>query len=137
MRQTSIETYHQIRDEGLLSKMRFRAYELIYKYGPLTASEIEAKDKELFPSNRPNSFLHQRLSELRDIGVIQEVSERNCRITGRIAIEWDANNKLPSSLEKKKTKDQIIKELMKENENLKKIIQDLKTDSFPRQGILL
>lgn len=122
IRQTSIQTYHQIKSEGLLSKMRLRAYEILFEYGAMTACEVESKEKELFNTKRPSSNLHKRVSELRDLGVAYERCERICSISGRLAIEWDLNDGLPVKMPKKQTKDQIIKELREEIERLEDVL---------------
>jgi hypothetical protein len=35
------------------------------------------------------------LSQLRNLGVVYEKSERKCNVTGRVVIEWDLTDKLP------------------------------------------
>jgi hypothetical protein len=36
-----------------------------------------------------------RFTELRKLGVIYEVGNRKCSVTGRTAIEWDLTDRLP------------------------------------------
>ena len=88
MRQTSLEAFQAIKSEGLLSGMRLRVYELLYHRGPLTGREV-------------NSFLegvsyHKRLSELERVGVAGLVGRRKCSITGRLAVEWDVTDAMPT-----------------------------------------
>lgn len=104
VRRTSIETYRQIEAEGLLSKMRFEAYELLFNYGPLTANQLMQQAKLLNPAKSHQSLesIGRRLSELRDVGVIYEVKEINCPVTGRPVILWDVTEKLPLKWDKPK-----------------------------------
>ena len=105
VRDTSIEVYQQIRDEGLLSKVRFSVYSCVFKFGPITQGEVKKK------LNMDSNTATPRFAELKTQGVITEVGKRPCKITGRTVYEWDVTNKLPKPLPKKKTKDQIIEEL--------------------------
>jgi hypothetical protein len=88
IRQTSIDCYNKIKEEGLLSKRRLQVYESIYNSAPCTASEV-FKEKNL-KTNQSGRF-----TELRDLGVIYEKGERICSITGRNVIEWDLTDRLP------------------------------------------
>ena len=105
-RQTSIDCYNQIKQEGLLSKRRLQVYESIYNYAPCTASEV-FKEKNL-KTNQSGRF-----TELRDLGVIYEKGERICSITGRNVIEWDLTDRLPINIKKSnKTKKQKINDVL-------------------------
>lgn len=103
VRRTSIEAYNAIRDQGLLSKRRWEVYDILFKNGPLTANEAFYKlyQGKLGPVNAASNSA-ARFSELRDRGVIYEVRERTCRITGMTVIEWDVTDKLPLRFEKPK-----------------------------------
>ena len=101
-RQTSIDCFNQIKEEGLLSKRRLQVYESIYNSAPCTASEV-FKDKNL-KTNQSGRF-----TELRDLGVIYEKGERTCSITGKNVIEWDLTDRLPVNIKNsKKTKKQRL-----------------------------
>lgn len=88
VRKTSIATFYEIRDEGLLSRMRFVIYECLFCHGPLTAQEV-------FKRLSLESNQSGRFTEMREMGVVYEVGERECRITGRDVIEWDVTGDLP------------------------------------------
>ena len=88
VRRTSIETYYAIRDQGLLSRMRFLVYQCLFHHGPLTAQET-------FKRLRLESNQSGRFTEMRDIGVIEELGERKCAVTGRNVIVWDVTDVLP------------------------------------------
>ena len=92
IRQTSIECYNQIKEEGLLSKMRFKVYEAILKNAPCTSAEVLST---ILSKNSAITSSRARFTELRRLGVIYEVRNRNCSITGRKSIEWDLTDKLP------------------------------------------
>ena len=105
-RQTSIDCYNKIKQEGLLSKRRLQVYESIFNYAPCTASEV---------FNEKNLKTNQsgRFTELRDLGVIYEKGERLCRVTGRNVIEWDLTDRLPVNIKKSnKTKKNKINDAL-------------------------
>ena len=91
MKQTSINCYNQIKANGLLSKRRFEVYEKLISIAPCTASELQNS----MDYNNGGRDCMKRLSELRDLGVIYEKTERKCNVTGKIVIEWDLTDKLP------------------------------------------
>lgn len=117
MRETSIETYHAIKENGLLSRMRFVVYECIYNHQPLTQSEAWSFLK-ISHGIKSGQNITPRFAELKNHGVITESGVRPCKITGRNCIEWQTTNNLPIKFERK-TKDQIIKELENEIISLK------------------
>lgn len=93
IRETSIETFLQIKREGLLSKRRQEVYECLYNHGPLTANEVFTRLN--LPTNQSGRF-----TELEKLGVIKEQSVRVCRVTGRRATAWITTNGLPKEPEK-------------------------------------
>ena len=93
-RQTSIDCYNQIKEEGLLSKMRFKVYESILKKAPCTSAEVLST---MLSKNSAITSSRARFTELRELGVIYEVQNRKCTITGRTSIEWDLTDRLPVS----------------------------------------
>ena len=95
VRSTSAAVYSQILGDGLLSKTRWVAYDLLYELGPLTGSEMDHEGiaRGLTPAHRPS--LHKRLSELEARGAVVCLSPRMCRVTGREAFEWDVTDALP------------------------------------------
>ena len=81
IRETSIEAYNEIKENGLLSKRRFQVYETLYNNGPLTTGEIwyiYFRDQGISQNS-----INPRLSELVSLGVVSEVGKRSCKITGR------------------------------------------------------
>jgi hypothetical protein len=91
-RQTSIDCYNQIEAEGLLSKLRLIAYHAMLNAAPCTAGELQ----EYIDAKKLNvKHAWKLLSQLRDLGVVYERSERPCKVTSRNVIEWDLTDKLP------------------------------------------
>ena len=84
-RQTSIDCYNKIKQDGLLSRRRFEVYEALLSSAPCTSSEAIRNAKTTFGVFGVSS----RFTELRDLGVIFEKGEKKCTITGRNVIEWD------------------------------------------------
>ena len=104
-RQTSIECYNKIKQEGLLSKRRLEVYEALLSSAPCTSSEAIRNAKTTFGVFGVSS----RFTELRDLGVIYEKGEKKCSITGRNVIEWDLTDRLPVSIKNpNKTKKQRL-----------------------------
>ena len=106
-RDTSIQVYHQIRAEGLLSKMRLKVYEHLFNHGPLTRSEL---DSQLKGPAEVNPSYHKRLSELERQGVIRTVGRKACSITGREVELWDVTANLPVAFVREQTNEQLFRE---------------------------
>ena len=91
-RQTSIDCYNQIKAQGLLSKLRLATHYAMVYSAPCTAGELQSYiDK----NGLKVKHAWKLLSQLRNLGVVYEKSERKCNITGRVVIEWDLTDKLP------------------------------------------
>ena len=127
IRNTSIETYKQIQNEGLLSKRRFQVYNVLYNNGPLTGAQVAVRVKKLYGSWGQSETIRNRITELRDAGVVTELNEVICPVSGRKVILWATNNNLPSkAIKKHLTKNEIIEHLKRENRELRQIVFDLK-----------
>lgn len=114
VRQTSIDAYKTIKENGLLSKLRFAAYDALFQNGPMTAKETANK-----VSIYPIDSITPRMSELERLGVIANIGTKECSITKMNVTLWGVTDKLPTKIEKKQTKDEIIAELQEENKQLK------------------
>lgn len=95
-RQTSIKTYEEMEASGILGDRKWEIYKILFRYGPLTRSQVFKH----IPQNR-NPHSSARLTELRDMGVIFEVDEVKCPITGKTVILWDVTKEMPRKLKKK------------------------------------
>lgn len=94
IRSTSVETYRRIRDDGLLSKKRMEVYDVLFRHGPLTATQVAQK----MPGHKSQSVganVHARLGELRATGCVAEVGETECPVTGNRVLLWDVTKDLP------------------------------------------
>ena len=102
-RQTSIDCYNEIKRDGSLSKMRFEVYSALLSMGrPSTTREV-------YETMNVIKQEATRFTELRKLGVIYEVQNRKCTITGRTSIEWDLTDRLPVDIKNtNKTKKQRL-----------------------------
>tara|TARA_R100000541_G_scaffold53821_1_gene62093 strand:+ start:247 stop:663 length:417 start_codon:yes stop_codon:yes gene_type:complete len=104
-RQTSIDCFNKIKQDGLLAKRRLETYEAIFKKAPCTRQEALENTNPL----NALSLSAARFTELRRLGVIYEKAIKKCRITSRNVIEWDLTDRLPIDFKKNtKTKKQRI-----------------------------
>ena len=124
-RQTSIECYNKIKEQGLLSNMRFKVYEAILKKAPCTSGEAFAT---MTTKENQISQSRARFTELRELGVIYEKGEKKCSITGRSVIEWDLTDRLPVNVKNpNKTKKQRLNDALNSLRELYKN-KDISTD---------
>lgn len=105
-RQTSIDAYNTIKNNGLLSERRWQVYDALYKYGPCTCSELFKFMK--IQNHGANPAIHVRLRELERAGCITEIGTRLCAITGMTVIDWDVTSDLPVKVEPPLTVKQIV-----------------------------
>ena len=96
IRDTSIEAYQTIKQEGLLSRARLEVYLALFSMGPCTAGELFIK--RVSAHKLVKGSVCARLTELRQIGVVKEVGEKICEATGQNVILWDVTSKLPKKL---------------------------------------
>ena len=96
VRDTSIEAYRRIRDEGLLSPMRQRVLDILIQIRPATAGEIGSHFPKSKGGRGEAGNVHARLNEMRRLGVVYEVRLRECKVTEQNVIEWDVTGNLPS-----------------------------------------
>lgn len=122
-RQTSVETYHHIKDNGLLSSMRWLVYDDIFYNGPTTIRETAERLSKKREGIYHNS-LSTRFSELREYGAVVELPKRACKITGNYAIEWDVTSKVPVKPPKKISNEEKIKRLSEAHLYLMKFVRN-------------
>lgn len=121
MRKTSIAAYEELRDSGDLSKLRWAVYRYIFHHGPLTQNEMDVKltrKKQDFIS----SGYHARFSELKAMGLIEEIGKRTSSSTGKQGIVWDvtgASKALP--IPKKPTRKQLEEKIQRLERTIKNI----------------
>jgi len=98
VRSTSAEAYKAIKENGLLKGRQLEVYMALYEIGASTGSELFYHMSK--SRNPTHSNVTTRLGELRDMGVVKEVGQRQCSITKRDVILWEVTTNLPIKLEK-------------------------------------
>ena len=102
-RSTSINAYHEIEANGLLSRRRWEAYKVLHHFGAMTSAELyEAAQK--FYGQRFRDNYQPRLTEMRNLGVVREAGKRKCNVTGHEAIVWECTDDLPKRVDSDDTK---------------------------------
>lgn len=102
VRDTSIKTYYQIKEEGLIGDRQIEVYELLMKMPNLTDREITIHLHQQDPN-----YARPRRKELLDMGLIESSGKRKCSITHRIVYQWRILEKVAyKKLLKKKDKTQ-------------------------------
>jgi hypothetical protein len=95
MRQTSLDAYHEITENGLLSKRRLQVYRWLFKNGPATGKEVTVA---LCPPDQNTGGYTTRLSELKEQGVVAEAGHKSCQFSGQTVTLWDVTDRLPNPL---------------------------------------
>jgi Fe2+ or Zn2+ uptake regulation protein len=115
---TSIETYYEIKNSGLLSEKRWKVYDIFYQNNrPLTGAEVSQIYKANYPSSQHSETIRNRITELKEMGLLAEFEMVDCTFTGRKVYTFITTNNLPEKLEKKETM----------NQKLDKILSEIKT----------
>jgi len=83
IRQTSLESFRKLKEEGTLSKHQLIVLNAFREYGRATDREIT----NLLGINDPN-VVRPRRNELVSLGFLEEDGKDFCMITGRKAIVW-------------------------------------------------
>jgi len=99
-RQTSIVAYREIEKNGLLSQRRAEVYRWVFHNGPTTARRAY-KSLTKGKAINPSSYL-SRFSELRDVGVFEEIGHEIDAETNQTVIVWDVTKNLPKKITKTK-----------------------------------
>lgn len=102
VRQTSIDVYNEIRESGVLSEKRWEVYDALYRHGPHTSNEIwNIIKNETGQDMNFNSNSAARMTELREMGCIEELEVRECSITGKNVTVWQTTNNMPIKYDRK------------------------------------
>jgi DNA-binding transcriptional regulator GbsR (MarR family) len=107
-RETSKAAYQAIMSNGTLSQRRRDVYDILYKHGPLSASEV-CQHLSL-----PRDSVSPRLSELQRLSIVKEFGTKTCGITGQTVTAWDVTASLPRGSLKAKPRRRWILALNKE-----------------------
>lgn len=89
MRDTSLETYKQLREEGVLGSREIEVLEAIRDNPMQTDQELT----EILGYDDPN-VVRPRRKALYDYKVITDCGKKKCSITGRKAYTWIWNNQI-------------------------------------------
>lgn len=98
VRETSLEVFKRIKDNGLLSQRRLEVYSGLFEYGPCTANELFKKMRGVSQVSQAN--IQPRLNELVNVGVAREVETRDCAITGNRVLVYDVTAGLPAKFDR-------------------------------------
>lgn len=119
-RRTSILSYHEVMESGLVGKRQRQIYDILYRRGPLTANQTWDILAIELGGLRFDSNTRARFTELRELDLVYEAGETTDPITKKTVILWDVTeNKPPEERPIKITKDKIINDQKKEIEWLK------------------
>ena len=102
VRETSIETFHDITENGLLSKRRMEVYTVVFYNQPIIGSEVSRIVKSRFGEWSQSETIRNRLTELRDMGVVKELGTAIDSRNGRKVIQWGTTGNLPEKVTVKK-----------------------------------
>ena len=91
VRRTSYECFKELVRNQVLPTMRREIYEWLFEHGPATRNEI-AREIHMIPNN-----CSTRLKEMFDMGIVCEVGEDKCKVTGRQVILYDVTDSMPHS----------------------------------------
>jgi len=132
--QNSMDAFNHIKKNGLLSDKRLKVYQ-IFVHNPkgLTGSEVSDIYKQNYPSSQHSETIRNRITELRDMGVLDEVGNVACKFTNRTVMKYKVNTNMPTKL--------VVKKSL--NTNIDEIISDLKrvwdlttTAELDKRGII-
>jgi len=125
IRQTSIETYNSIKNSGLLSDKRLKVYEIFYEYPQgLTGSQVAQIYSSKYPTSQHSETIRNRITELRDMGVLNEAGIVKCEYSNRNVIKFVLNDNMPKVLEAKPTLNQSLNSILEKIEKLGTQITD-------------
>lgn len=113
VQKTSIETYYAIKNSGVLSDKRMKVYDIFFEHPEgLTGTQVSNIFKKLHPTAQHSETIRNRITELRDMGVLSEVGLVECEYTNRQVMKFALNNSMPIPLPKKQTLKQRVDEVL-------------------------
>jgi len=97
IRETSIEAYRHLVENGILAEKNRVVYEYLWKNGATTQKKTERNFNDRTYTLRP------RFAQLEKMGLIKVVGEINCEETGRKNLLWDVTDRVyPLPIKRKK-----------------------------------
>lgn len=132
--QNSLDAFNHIKKNGLLSDKRLKVYQ-IFVHNPqgLTGSEVSDIYKKNYPSSQHSETIRNRITELRDMGVLDEVGNVACKFTKRTVMKYKVNTNMPTKLVVKKSLNTNIDEMILD---LKKIWDLTTTAELDKRAII-
>jgi hypothetical protein len=112
---TSIETYHAIKNSGLISEKRLKVFDIFYQNpNGLTGAEVSEIYRKENPTSQHSETIRNRITELVQMGVLDEVGVVECQYSKRNVMKWRCIDKMPIPLEKRLSKKQQIKLILED-----------------------
>ena len=109
IQKTSVETYYAIKNSGLISDKRLKVFDIFWEHPDgLTGTQVSEIFKNKYPSSKHSETIRNRITELRNMGVIDEIGVVECDFTNRKVMKFAISNRLPVPLEKKLTLNERI-----------------------------
>jgi hypothetical protein len=113
IQKTSIETYHAIKNSGLISEKRMKVFDIFYQNPQgLTGAEVSEIYRKENPTSQHSETIRNRITELVQMGVLTELGVVECQFSKRSVTKWCCIDKMPIPLEKKQTKKEKIEEIL-------------------------
>ena len=110
---TSIETYHSIKNSGLISEKRLKVFDIFYQNPKgLTGAEVSEIYRRENPTSQHSETIRNRITELVQMGVLVEIGVVECQFSKRSVMKWCCVDKMPIPLEKKATRKEQIKQIL-------------------------
>jgi hypothetical protein len=112
---TSRETYQAILESGLISEKRMKVFDIFYQNPQgLTGAEVSEIYRKNNPTSQHSETIRNRITELVQMGVLAELGAVECQFSKRSVMKWCCIDRMPIPLEKKVTRKEQIKELLKD-----------------------
>jgi hypothetical protein len=115
VQKTSVETYHAIKNSGLISEKRMKVFDIFYLNPKgLTGSEVSEIYRKENPTSQHSETIRNRITELFQMGVLAEVGVVECQFSKRNVMKWCCIDKMPIPLEKKMTRKEQVNEILED-----------------------
>jgi len=110
---TSIETYHAIKNSGLISEKRMKVFDIFYQNPQgLTGAQVSEIYRTNNPTSQHSETIRNRITELVQMGVLAELGVVECEFSKRSVMKWCCLDKMPIPLVKKATRKEQIKDIL-------------------------
>lgn len=125
IQQTSVETYHKIMKQGLLSDKRMKVYQILYENPDgLTGTQVSQIFKSRYPSSKTSETIRNRITELKYMGVVAEVGVVMCENSQNLVTKFCTTDNIPEKFKPKATLNERINAVLKSVENFATNLND-------------